>query len=609
MNLPNLDRSLALDRYSRSRSVKKLVAGPLTLEYSEGSIWNINNGSEEVIRRIYLVFQDLNWTSRPFLIKDEYWQINEESFHAKIQMQGTHDAKELSVELEIIGSDTGEISYEFKATTSQPFLRNRLGLCILHPIDQLSGRDCTLIKSDGAIEESRFPEFISPSQPFLNLAGINHRLEGGAVAKVTFEGEIFETEDHRNWSDASYKTYCTPISLPFPVEVRAGEILQQRICVSINGNELLPAEDFPDQSALISVGSRHIQIPEIGLGLNQDDESLDFAEYRGFEELVIEHLRLSINTKSEVKPVVEKSLKLCQKLKLSLDVAITADSPEGLKLILEAIREFSSEIRSFYIFSSVDKATPKGFIAVAQDLLGLGAKIVGGTDLYFTELNRNQAAIDFTDQVNFSINPQVHSFDDRTLIQNTATQYVIAKNAHRLSKGKKVSIGPITLRPRYNPNATQPEKDVSNNALPSSVDGRQRTWFAEAWTALSLRSIAQADAISTLTYFETLGWRGIRELSTGSKDKNNFSSGPGENFPVWRLFTELKGFSHIKPTTSTLPELVDCLVVTDGAKEKVILANFSTITQKVVFSGIDLEPQILNPESVTYLETTGVKNV
>jgi hypothetical protein len=385
--------------------------------------------------------------------------------------------------------------------------------------------------------------------------------------------------------------------------------LQQKICVSITGNELLPAAKIPDQSALISVGSNHIQIPEIGLGLNQDDESLDFVEYKGFEDLAIRHLRLSINTQSEVKPVIEKALILCQKLKLSLDLAVTTNSPEELRLMLESIREFSSEIRSFYIFSSVDKATPQGFIAVAQELLGTSSKIVGGTDLYFTELNRNQGAIDFTDQVNFSINPQVHSFDDRTLIQNTATQYVIAKNALRLSKGKRVSIGPITLRPRYNPNATQPEKDVSNNALPSSVDGRQRTWFAEAWTALSLRSIAQADAISTLTYFETLGWRGIRELSAGSKDKSNFRSNPGENFPVWRLFTELKGFSHIKPTTSTLPELVDCLVVTDGAKEKVILSNFSTITQKVVFSGIDLEPQILNPESVTYLETTGVENV
>jgi D-apionolactonase len=609
MNLPNLARSLALDRYLRSKPVKKLVAGPLTLEYFEGSIWNISDGSEEVIRRIYLVFQDLNWTSRPFVIKDEDWKINQNSFSAKIQLQGTHDAKELSVELEIIGSEIGEISYRFEGKTTQPFLRNRLGLCILHPIDQLAGRACTLTKSDGAIEESLFPEFISPSQPFLNLSGISHRLKSGAVASVNFEGEIFETEDHRNWSDASYKTYCTPISLPFPVQLMAGEMLEQKITVSIaDGQRGLPA-NIADQSALISVAANNIQLPKIGLGLNHEDESLEISEYNGFEDLAIEHLRLSINPKLQVSPAIEKAIKICQRLQLSLDVAITAGSLEELKSSLESICEFSPQIRSFYIFSSVDKATPHGFIAAAQALLGPSSKIVGGTDLYFTELNRNQGAIDFSDQVNFSINPQVHSFDDRTVIQNTTTQYVIAKNAHRLSKGKKVSIGPVTLRPRYNPNATQPEKDVSNTPLPSSVDARQRTWFTEAWTALSLRSIAQADSISTLTYFETLGWRGIRELSSGSKDKSNFSSSPGENFPVWRLFTEIKGYSHIKPTTSSLPESVDCLVVTNGAKQKVILANFSTIKQKVVFSGIDLEPQTLDPESVTYIEITGVENV
>jgi hypothetical protein len=30
--------------------MRKLVAGPLTLEYSEGSLWNIRSGGEEVIR-------------------------------------------------------------------------------------------------------------------------------------------------------------------------------------------------------------------------------------------------------------------------------------------------------------------------------------------------------------------------------------------------------------------------------------------------------------------------------------------------------------------------------------------------------------------------------
>jgi D-apionolactonase len=217
--------------------------------------------------------------------------------------------------------------------------------------------------------------------------------------------------------------------------------------------------------------------------------------------------------------------------------------------------------------------------------------------------------VDLVNQVNFSINPQVHSFDDRTLIQNTATQKTIANNAHQISKGKKLSIGPITLRPRYNPNATQPDKDVSNTPLPSSVDARQRTWFAEGWTAMSVRSITESASISTVTYFETLGWRGIRELSTGSKDPINFASKTGEEFPVWRLFKNLKGFTHARPTASSLPELVDCLIVTSSQKVKVILVNFSTIEQEVKFSGIDLKPQTLKPESVTYLEVTGVANV
>ena len=115
--------------------------------------------------------------------------------------------------------------------------------------------------------------------------------------------------------------------------------------------------------------------------------------------------------------------------------------------------------------------------------------------------------------------------------------------------------------------------------------------------------------MSTLTYFETLGWRGIRELSTGSEDALNFASKAGEEFPVWRLFKNLKGFTHARPTASSLPELVDCLIITSAEKTEAILVNFSTIEQEVKFSGIDLKPQTLTPESVTYLEITGVVNV
>lgn len=589
--------------------MRKLVAGPLTLEYSEGSIWNISNGSEEVIRRIYLVFQDINWTSRPFVIKDEIWQIADRSFSAKIKAQGSHDAKDLSVELEITGSESGEITYGFNASTAVSFMRNRLGLCLLHPVAALAGRDCELTKADGVTEKSKFPEDISPDQPFLNLSGISHQLQSGQVATVNFEGEIFETEDHRNWSDASYKTYCTPISLPFPAQVSQSEVIGQKITISISGENKSVNLENKNEIAVITVGDKEFELPEIGLGLSEDPAHLIVSEYAGFDDLAIKHLRLALNGDSQIRSTVEKALLVTKQLKIYLDLAITADSPQQLQAILQPIIELRYQIRSFYIFSASDKTTPVGFIQSAEELLGDKSKIIGGTDLYFTELNRNQGAVDFVDQVNFSINPQVHSFDDRTLLQNTATQKTIAKNAYRIAKGKKVIVGPITLRPRYNPNATEPDKDVSNTPLPSSVDARQRTWFAEGWTAMSIRSLAESESISAVTYFETLGWRGVREQSTGSRDPLNFASKAGEEFPVWRLFKNLKGFTHARPTASSLPELVDCLIVTSGQKAKVILVNFSTIEQEVKFSGIDLKPQTLTPESVTYLEVTGVANV
>jgi len=248
--------------------MRKLVAGPLTLEYSEGSLWNIRTSGEEVIRRIYLVFQDINWTSRPFIIKDEIWDVTDRSFSAKIRAQGSHDAKDLSVELEITGSESGEITYGFSASTAVSFMRNRLGLCLLHPVAGLAGRECKLTKADGAIEKSKFPDAISPDQPFLNLSGISHQLQSGQVASVNFEGEIFETEDHRNWSDASYKTYCTPISLPFPAQVTPGELLSQKITISVSGESTTSTSK--DEGAVVTVGTNEIELPEIGLGLSDD---------------------------------------------------------------------------------------------------------------------------------------------------------------------------------------------------------------------------------------------------------------------------------------------------------------------------------------------------
>ena len=578
--------------------MKKLTAGPLTLEYSDGSLWNIRLGEEEAIRRIYLVFQDINWTSRPFEILEEKWIIADDHFSADLELRGSKDAENFQAKLQIVDSSAGEIKYGFSGSSTADFMRNRLGLCLLHPIANLAGKSCKLILSGGTKIISEFPMEISPSQPFKNLSGISHTLNNGQILEVKFKGEVFETEDHRNWSDASYKTYCTPIELPFPIKVSKGDQIEQEVTITLSGEASRAAK--PAQSKItISVSKLEVSLPDIGLNITEDYSESDHDE---FNEIGIGHLRLNLDLDEKSKANFSGAVKLSKKLGLKLDLALKATSVNQITEFLHSNEELTTVVRNFLIFSKAHKVTPAEFVATAREFLGPEKIISAGTDLYFTEINRGSAVVPSVDQVNFSLNPQVHSFDDRTLIQNLATQEVIALNAVRIAGSKRISVGPITLRPRFNPNATQPDKDVSNTALPASVDNRQRTWFNEAWTAISIKYLTHSNSVNSATYFESVGWRGIRESKLGSKDSINFPSEPGEAFPVWNLFTALKGFSMCRKSSSSAPEVVDSLILRNSETTRLILANFSSETQQVHFTGIDLAPVVLPPTSTTYLD-------
>ena len=109
-------------------------------------------------------------------------------------------------------------------------MRNRIGLCVLHPCRECAGSPARATLTDDSCFELAFPEVIAAEQPmrgFENLAGLAHEVAPGIWAEVRFAGEVFETEDQRNWIDASFKTYSTPLILPFPAEVTAGTRIRQ----------------------------------------------------------------------------------------------------------------------------------------------------------------------------------------------------------------------------------------------------------------------------------------------------------------------------------------------------------------------------------------------
>ena len=76
-------------------------------------------------------------------------------------------------------------------------------------------------------------------------------------------------------------------------------------------------------------------------------------------------------------------------------------------------------------------------------------------------------------------------------------------------------VSPVTLKPRFNANATEPEAVNTPRELPVSVDPRQMSLFAAAWTLGSIKYLAESGA-SSVTYYETTGWRGVMETEAGS---------------------------------------------------------------------------------------------
>ncbi len=88
-----------------------------------------------------------------------------------------------------------------------------------------------------------FPRLVSPQQPFLGLRTIAHEVAPGVEAEVRMEGETFEMEDQRNWSDDSFKTYGTPLALPLPVEVQEGTRIRQSITLCLFGEASEPVRE------------------------------------------------------------------------------------------------------------------------------------------------------------------------------------------------------------------------------------------------------------------------------------------------------------------------------------------------------------------------------
>jgi len=585
-----------------------LQAGPLSLLFEGDSLRYIRLGDREIVRRIYCAVRDRNWATIPNRVDDFRARVAADSFDIDFDVRNVEGEIDFRWHGRITGAAEGTIDFEMEGVAQRTFWRNRVGFCVLHPIEGCAGEKCIIVGPDGAGIAAEFPRFIAPENPFREMTGIVQPLSPGVSAQLSFRGDLFEMEDQRNWTDASFKTFCTPLRLPFPAKLHAGDRVAQRVTLRIvrdSGSEsriaptlgidvpVVPAA--PSQPATIRLTlnvneSGPDRLPQIGLGWSPHGTPLSEQEFARLRDLSLSHLSCELHLGGEPSGAdFSQAAADAARLGVPLDVAVfvSGDAEAELAALVERLAALRPHVVRWHLHHENCWSTSWTLIEAARRKLAAWdprIPVGGGSRANFLELNRNRPPAGLADFVAWPVHPQEHSFDDASLFETVSAQRATVESARQFADGRPLVVGPITLNRRVNPYATGPAEIAAESQPPARVDRRQLSLFGAAWTLGSLKHLAEAGA-AALTYFDTLGWLGVMERESGSPLPESFPSLSGAVYPLYFVLAdagEMKG-AAVVPTRSSDPLSLEALALRDAQKLRLMIANPTGRTQPVSF--------------------------
>jgi D-apionolactonase len=569
---------------------------------STGFLRRIESSEVEVIRAIYGTVRDKNWDTIEPRLQIERLEQSNDSFC--LHFTADHEDEPISFSWKGTIEGRGSVlEFTFDGRAKKSFLRNRIGLCVLHPIIECAGKPCRVRHSDGAWKEQSFPRFISPHQPFKDIRALSWSPSDRIQANIELEGEVFEMEDQRNWTDASFKTYSTPLELLFPVEVSAGEQIRQRFVLSlVTEHGAISAPKEPTAKVIVSAASAPKRLPKIGLSAAASPFPHTSFDRERLARLRLSHLRVDLrfsdpNWKALLRRSEEDAAAINSRLQCALFLSDSAE--QNLLDFREATRPESVDI--CLIFRETEKSTTSHWLDLAERHLGQnGFRLATGTNAYFAELNRERPPR--RAHACYSINPQVHTFDDLSLLETLEAQPSTVESAAEFCEGALI-ISPITLRPRFNPNATDPSKQQELLSS-ATADPRQQTPFCAAWTVGSLAQLMPLDRIESLTYYETTGPRGIMNPQPQSVTAEAGQAGTRDIFPVFTVFEAIAGIRNVLPVSVSNHALVTAFAFQNEQGQSIaLIANPTAESKPVALHVVDSELDILKVDELDVART------
>ncbi|HEU4961563.1 MAG TPA: hypothetical protein VFT56_14300 [Sphingomonas sp.] len=500
----------------------RCAAGPLTFELVAGNLRTIRVAGVEVLRGIQYLVRDRDWgTLAPTIADLRIAKSGSEGVRIAYRATCTGpDGARLDYEAAIVATPAG-LDFVVDSIARDEFTANRIGFCILHPAG-LAGSPLSVEHDDGSTERSAFPVLIEPWQPFTDIRALTHE-QDGLVVTCRLDGDTFEMEDQRNWSDASYKTYVRPLARPWPYIIPAGSRDRQSVRLRISGVRPSPAVDNGDVE--VRIGEPIGVMPGIGLVLTPEEAAATerqrtWLARSGVQDLLLTFDAAAGHGAAEMAALARAAGTVAARRTLECVLACKGEPDAELEKIAAYIEQAGLELDGIAVFPAPDlQSTPPGsewppcppleevYAAARRAFPRL--RLGGGMFGYFTEFNRKRVPAAALDFVTHATCPIVHAADDVSVMQTLETVPHIARSARAIVPDKPYRLGPVTIGMRQNPygSRTIPNPDRRRMAMARN-DPRQDGRFAAAWT-LGYAAGTEDARLDTLTLGALTGPLGI----------------------------------------------------------------------------------------------------
>jgi D-apionolactonase len=482
-----------------------IVAGGLTAELAGTGLGQVRADGWEALDGVYVAVRDAAWRTVPATVVSFRTEPNGDGSLTSMAVRHVDGGVDFSW-TGWIQAEPDRIRFSMEGLAGSSFEANRIGFCLLHP-QSLRGRPVHVAGPDGEVD-AVFPEAVAPHQPFLAVTRMRYEVADGVTVELDLEGDLFEVEDHRNWSDPGWKTYCTPLSNPRPVRHHPGQPVRQAVEIRLQRSPSARPLGPHDGPVRINIGPEVIgTVPALGLGaalLNGLPDEVGHA----VADMHPAHLHVELEQDLPWRRHLAAAAAEATSLDVPLDVALSADRI-GLPELAKATAHAGARIGRVSVFGRAKHTTEEGTLSVVRQVFAaadVAAAFGGGSRAHLAELNR--AVVDATDWdfATYGLTPQVHHSDERAVLATAAAIPDGLAQVRRIVGPMPIIVGPLTLRPRFRADAEAPDPIPAADADGPDIDERLHEDLGALYLAAAIPALLGAEAV---TAYRTVGPRGV----------------------------------------------------------------------------------------------------